>query len=82
TLSAAFVFYQKKTRFLAYLAVLNVVLNIALNYILIKSFGGIGAAYATALSYFFVALVITWKVVREFDMPWLYFLSHKVKKVA
>jgi FkbM family methyltransferase len=55
------IFYYKKTNFLGLLALVNILLSIVLNYFLIKSFGALGAAYASCISYFVVAFVVVWK---------------------
>ena len=68
---SSFIFYSRKTKFLGYLAILNVLLNVALNYILIQKFGALGAAYATAISFFVVALIVGWKAVTMVNLPWL-----------
>lgn len=59
---SAYLFYFKKTKFLAFLALFNVVVNITLNYLLIQHFGALGAAYATAISFFLVMLLVIIKV--------------------
>jgi O-antigen/teichoic acid export membrane protein len=69
-LFAGFIFYSKKTNQLAYLALLNVILNLILNYYLILSFGPIGAAYATCISFMIVALIVIWRVTILFKLPW------------
>lgn len=76
-LSAGFIFYYNKTKFLASLALVNVVINLVLNYLLIGTFGVIGAAYATLISYFLMfvlTFIITNKIVK---MPWLGSLKRK-----
>ncbi|HEX2536404.1 MAG TPA: polysaccharide biosynthesis C-terminal domain-containing protein [Chitinophagaceae bacterium] len=55
---SGYLFYYKRTRFLTFLAVFNVVVNIGLNYLLIGRYGAIGAAYATALSFFLVTVIV------------------------
>lgn len=67
---STFIFYSKKTKVLGYIAVLNVVLNIILNYILILKFGALGAAYATAISFFVVSFVVGWHVLKNYNLPW------------
>ena len=67
---SGFLFYAKKTAILGRLAILNVVLNLILNYFLIQWFGALGAAYATCISFFIIALVIVWKVYLLYPMPW------------
>jgi len=55
------IFYYKKTNFLGIVALFNVLISILLNFVLIKSFGALGAAYASCISYFIVAFFVTWK---------------------
>lgn len=74
-LFSGFIFYERKTRFLGYLAVLNVAVSTGLNYILISKFGPIGAAYSSVVSYFLVALIIIWKVSAMFTLPWFSFFK-------
>lgn len=70
---SGFLMYLKKTKILGYLAVLNVVLNLGLNYTLINAYGAIGAAYASALSFFIILILIAIISSREYPMPWLNF---------
>jgi len=70
---SSFIFYKAKTNFLGYLAIFNVVVNIALNYLLIPKFGGLGAAYATCISFFFIAIIVIWRSVRLYKLPWFSF---------
>ena len=72
-LFAGFLFYAKKTGFLGGLAVVNVILNILLNYFLILEFGALGAAYATCISFFVVAVIVAWKAMQLYPMPWFRF---------
>jgi O-antigen/teichoic acid export membrane protein len=72
-LFSGFVFYQKQTKFLGILAIINVSVSIALNYWLINVFGPLGAAYASAISFFLVALIVIWKADRLFLLPWFSF---------
>ncbi|MDG2274191.1 MAG: polysaccharide biosynthesis C-terminal domain-containing protein, partial [Halioglobus sp.] len=68
---AGYLFYIKKTGYIAALTVITAVINIVLNYFLILSFGAIGAAYATCIS-FSVQALLAWAVSsRLYRMPWL-----------
>lgn len=78
-LFTGFVFYQKQTRFLGGLAIINVGVSIALNYWLINIFGPLGAAYASTLSFFLVALIIIWKANQLFPLPWFSFRKIRVE---
>jgi len=76
---SGYIFYLKKTKILGFVAIVNVVLNILFNFLFIKQFGAIGAAYATCLSYFIVAIIMGVLVNRIYPMPWLYFLKSNSK---
>lgn len=69
-LFTGFIFYEKKTKQLGYLAVANVSLNICLNYLLIQKFGALGAAYATCISFFVIAVIVVWRGASLFSLPW------------
>ena len=67
---AHYVFYAKKTHLLAAVTSSVALINIFLNYILIRANGPIGAAQASAAS-FFVSFVLTWMLAaRVYKMPW------------
>ncbi len=51
-------FIEKKTKILMYLTVFSLFVNVLANIILIPFFGILGAAYATAISYFLVIILI------------------------
>ena len=74
---AGYIFHLKKTIILTYLAIINVVLNLMLNYFLIIKFGVIGAAYATTISFFIVFVLVAVISNKLYPMPWLYFLKQK-----
>ena len=66
-----YIYYYKKTNYLIWLAMVNIITNVALNYYFIGRYGGIGAAYATALS-FLINLILM--IVRVCQMlPWFRF---------
>jgi O-antigen/teichoic acid export membrane protein len=62
----------EKTSFLAISTTIAAALNLLLNYICINSFGAIGAAYATFLSYLVMFLLVSIYTQRHFKMPWFY----------
>jgi len=68
-----YIFFLKKNKILAYLSILNVVLNAACNYFFIQWFGALGAAYATCLSFFVVAVIVALIAHRLYPMPWFEF---------
>ena len=69
------IFFTKRTRFLAWLAILNILLNAGMNYIFIQHFGAIGAAYATCASFFVIAVLTFLESNRRIPLPWLFFLN-------
>jgi O-antigen/teichoic acid export membrane protein len=79
-LFAGYIFYLKKTKILGWLAIFNVITNLLFNYFFIKQFGPLGAAYATALSFFLTMLIITFIAQKLFPMPWKNF--RKLKAVG
>ena len=72
-LFSGFLFYKKQTVFLGVLAVVNVVLNLVLNYLLIQVFGALGAAYATCISFLVVAIIVMWRSMQLYRLPWTKF---------
>jgi len=69
------VLYEKRTGFLAWVSIITIVLNLALNYFLIIYYGAIGAAYATCFSFFAVTIIIVYKSNKLHTLPWFTFLS-------
>ena len=59
-----------KTAFLGISTVIAAILNLIFNYFLIKEFGAIGAAYATALAFAVSAGLVFWYQNKHFKMPW------------
>ncbi len=62
----------EKTSFLAISTTIAAISNLILNYLCINSFGAIGAAYATFLSYFIMFLLVSVYTQRHYKMPWFY----------
>ncbi|WP_076606387.1 lipopolysaccharide biosynthesis protein [Rufibacter radiotolerans] len=69
-LFSAYIYYFNKNKYLAYLSFINVITNIAFNYIFIKQFGALGAAYATCLSYFITLVMIIFFATRLVSISW------------
>ncbi len=65
-----YIYYQKKTHLITFLTFGAGLLNLVLNYLLIQRCGAIGAAYATAISYFTFFLVAWWLSNKIYPMPW------------
>lgn len=72
-LFANYINYFKRNRLLGWLAGLNVLTNTLFNYVLIKMFGAIGAAYATALSFLIVFVTVAFFANKLIKLPWLEF---------
>lgn len=72
-LFTGFIFYKKKTKQLGYLAILNVCLNLLLNYFLIQKLGALGAVYATCISFFVIACIVVIIGSQLFRLPWFAF---------
>ena len=72
-LFSGFIFFHKRNRILGWLAVFNVVTNALFNYLFIQAFGPLGAAYATALSFFLLMIIIAYQAQRIAPMPWFSF---------
>ena len=67
---ANYIFYAKKTHLLSMVTLIAAAVNIVLTYVLIRVNGAIGAAQATAASYF-LSFVLTWALsARVYRMPW------------
>lgn len=59
-----------KTSFLAFSTITAAILNLLFNYIFIKYYGTIGAAYATILSFAVSAILVFWYQNKHYKMPW------------
>jgi len=81
-LFSGFIFYLKKSGILGWLAIFNVLTNLAFNYFFIKIFGAIGAAYATALSFFLLMLLVAIITQRLLPMPWRNFRGARLIKLS
>jgi O-antigen/teichoic acid export membrane protein len=69
-LFSGFVFFFKRNKILGWLAIFNVTTNLLFNYLFIKMFGAIGAAYATALSFFLLFVLLATISRRFMPLPW------------
>ena len=68
---AVYIFYIKKTYIISIVTMITVILNLVLNYFLIKKMGAIGAATATSIS-FGTQFILTWLFSNKlYKMPWL-----------
>ena len=67
----SYIFYVRKTSWLAGITFFTAVANVILSYFLIKLNGTVGAAQGTMLAYF-ISFVLTWiAAARLFKMPWV-----------
>lgn len=66
-----YIFYVKKTHLLSMITISMSIIHVLLSYLLIKSFGAIGAAYASFIS-FFITFILVWRIsAKVYNMPWL-----------
>jgi O-antigen/teichoic acid export membrane protein len=80
-LFSTYIFYYKRNRILGWLAILNVAINLLFNYWFISMFGAIGAAYATALSFFIVFVIVALQSNQLINLPWLQFKKAMLVKL-
>jgi O-antigen/teichoic acid export membrane protein len=67
---SAYIFFAGRTHLLAWVTILSALLNILLNYLLIRRNGPVGAAQASAVA-FLVSFLLTWALGnRAYRMPW------------
>jgi O-antigen/teichoic acid export membrane protein len=66
-----YLLYTRHTMVVSLASLVTAALNIVLNYFFIKKFGTIGAAQASAISYFTQFVFIWYFAARKFKMPWL-----------
>lgn len=74
---SSFIFYHEKTNLLPFITISSALINLILNYVLISSYGAIGASIATMLSFFYcfvLAAIINQKI---FPLPWFSFIRNK-----
>lgn len=72
-----YLYFYHKTKTLAMFSIVNVVLNIILNYFFILSHGAIGAAYATCVSFLIVSILVIIKANTLIKLPWKYYLTFR-----
>lgn len=65
-----FIFYVKKTYLLSVITIINMTLNMALNYLMVRHFGTVGASMAFATTMFVVMCLAFGLSNRVFPMPW------------
>src|SRR5204862_202154 len=72
SLFLGYLFYYRKNNVVIVFSIFSSLMCIILNYVFIKKFQIMGAAYADLLTYFilFIAIVITVMRVLKLDLPW------------
>ncbi|WP_417444262.1 lipopolysaccharide biosynthesis protein [Joostella sp.] len=65
-----YLFFLKKTRVIATITLVAGIINMCLNYYLISLYGIVGAAQATAITFLFHFIFITYYSVKKYEMPW------------
>lgn len=65
-----YLFYLKKTKLIAYCTISTMIINLILNYFLIKMNGVVGAAQATLISFIYLFIVVFIVANRTYKMPW------------
>lgn len=70
-----YIFFVEKTHLLSWMTFVAAGLNIVLNYFFIRSFGAIGAAQATTITYL-IQFLLTWYLASKvYTMPWTFELK-------
>jgi O-antigen/teichoic acid export membrane protein len=67
----SYIFYFKKTKILAKITFATSIVHVGLSFVLIKSFGAIGSAYAMSLSYFITFVSVWYYSNKVYPLPWL-----------
>ncbi len=65
--------FLNKNNILGILAVVNIIVNVILNFTLISYFGYMGAAYATMLTFLLFAIILCIICYRHYPLPWFQF---------
>jgi len=66
-----YIFYVKKTHLLSMTTISMSIFHVILSYILIKTFGAIGAAYASIIT-FSITFILVWRISSKvYSMPWM-----------
>ncbi|KZE38885.1 polysaccharide biosynthesis protein [Bhargavaea cecembensis] len=65
-----YIFYSQRTKYLAIITFITSLINIALNYSLIKTYGAIGAAQATTIVFILKFLMVWIISAKVHNMPW------------
>jgi O-antigen/teichoic acid export membrane protein len=68
---APFLIKFEKQGYISKISFMNMVIMIALNFLLVDVFGYIGTAIAFSMIYFLMFLAFAWKAQKVFPLPWL-----------
>ena len=71
-----YIFYQQKTKYLAMITFSSGVMHIAITYFMIKTWGAIGAAYASVVTCSITTVATWWLSNKVYPMPW--FSWHRI----
>jgi Membrane protein involved in the export of O-antigen and teichoic acid len=74
---ASYLLFARKTHILALTTLISALVNIGLNYFLIKAYGAMGAAKANTISCFFTFFLVWMLSAKFYPMPW--FPHNKIK---
>ena len=69
----SYIFYEKKTKYLAYITFVVSVVHIILAYALIQNYGALGAAQASLVSFAISFLLVWYYSNKVYPMPWFSF---------
>jgi O-antigen/teichoic acid export membrane protein len=70
-----YIFYLKKTYYLAIIAIFNIILSIFCNYYFINRYGAIGATYSNLVSFSSLLILVIIVSTTIYKMPWFFFLN-------
>ena len=76
-----YIFYSKKTYIMMRITLSSAVVNLILNYVLIKINGAVGAAQAVFFTYMVSFFLTWWFGQKLFPMPWFSFLKAPIHSV-
>lgn len=65
-----YIFYAKKNHLLSMVTISTSLFHVLLSYTLIQSYGAIGAAYASAISFFLTFILVWYTSYKAVRMPW------------
>jgi len=72
-----YLFYLKKTSFLAYITFSIALVHVLLNYFLINIYGTIGVAYGGVITMGMIFVIVWYVSNRVYPMPWLFWKFYK-----